>query len=99
MNIEDTFLEPCTKCEAKERQRGPVCKLHYALLFLHYLQLELERSYTSRSKVEEVCDNKRALSAHSPTGRQVLSTRTLFKTVKENWWRAKEPNVLYYDRR
>lgn len=101
--IEDEFLPPCRKCLNVPGDGGPVCKLHYALLFLHYLDSALKdkRSYSHTSALGEAfefpeCDTDKA----EPIGKQCVPTEELFKYVEEHWWKATnyDTEVLWYEK-
>lgn len=99
--IEDEFLPPCRRCLNLPGDGGPVCKLHYALLFLHYLDsaLKNKRSYSRTSAIEDgftfpEYDNT---GKAEPTGKQCVSTKEIFKYVEDHWWKAPE-GVFWYEK-
>lgn len=94
MRIEEEFKEPCMKCIGKPGA-GPVCPTHYALLFLHYLQNELEYKERKRSAIAHITDPKNYLVTYPPIASQRVTTRTLFKRVEKFWWRAKDGSLYY----
>lgn len=101
--IEDEFLPPCSKCDGAMSDQGTLCKLHYALIFLHYYANHYFyyggthlRRVSNPHPITLLMDADSALSRANPTGRQTLTTEKLFDEVVSSWTRVGQ-GTLYYE--